>query len=447
MTDNLWRSHTFTILLAEAGTSDVAMLSYDPALSRIRIDEKVAAFIPMGAALNTNPFFETNVTGWVASGGASFARSTAQAHEGAASGLLTPDGSTANPTVENTASAAGPVTVGQQYSAGVWVYSPTGYPTVNVSINWYTGANAFISTTAGVDTAAPAGAWKFLTVTGTAPATAAKATVRVREAGTPLVSNALYVDEAVLYAGSGAGPVPAGATRVVQRSTNLTAWVTVRGGADGLVDVGAVPLDDYEFIAGGENTYRVLVYDGDVLVHTFRDSIVVTVDAVWLKSVRRPFLNRTVTVTDYGDVERTSRSGAFDVVGRSLPVAVTDLHGSQRYTVELTTVGQAAAREMDLVISSGDLFYIQGPVDCPVQDGYYIVSDLTRSRKSTRGEHRYFTLPLTQVATPHALLEGVTFTWRSMANTYATWVDVANAALSWRMVTELIGTVEDVVVP
>jgi hypothetical protein len=58
---------------------------------------------------------------------------------------------------------------------------------------------------------------------------------------------------------------------------------------------------------------------------------------VWLKSVARPFLNRQVTVVDYSDVERPARNGVFDVVGRSLPVSVSDVRGSRRWTLEVLT--------------------------------------------------------------------------------------------------------------
>ncbi|MGH3658896.1 MAG: hypothetical protein ACRDUA_19760, partial [Micromonosporaceae bacterium] len=45
-------------------------------------------------------------------------------------------------------------------------------------------------------------------------------------------------------------------------------------------------------------------------------------EQVWLKSIRHPFLNRAVTVTNFGDPTRDARAGVFPVKGRSVPVSV-----------------------------------------------------------------------------------------------------------------------------
>jgi hypothetical protein len=38
VTANLWKSYSFTIQVSEAGVTPVQMLTYDPTLSRVRID-------------------------------------------------------------------------------------------------------------------------------------------------------------------------------------------------------------------------------------------------------------------------------------------------------------------------------------------------------------------------------------------------------------------------
>lgn len=444
----LWQSHTFTVLLSSPGITDTPFLSYDPALSRVRVDESVAAVVPTGAALNTNPGAEADTSGWFASN-STIARSTLRSKAGVASVELTPNGVASTATTGFTQSGSPAVTPGEEYQLSAWVYSVAGWASgARLRMIWLDAANAQLSTVTGSTVAIPAGQWTFLTVTATAPALAAKAQALVDMLGTPPGSSLLYIDELIVTDDvRTSGPVPAGAVRVVERSTDLINWVPVRGGAELPVDGGANPLSDFEFVANSENHYRIRVLVEGELYWTFRDSISVVLDRIWLKPVRRPFLARPVTATaEYSDFQRTGRTGVFPIAGRSLPVAVVDLHESQRWTLELETTGQPAAREMDLVISSGDVFYLHGPADCPLPEGYYVVGDTTRARRSTYGERRYHSLPLTMVASPAAVLEGVTFTWRSMLNRYATWADVAAAGLTWREIDELIGTAEDVVV-
>jgi hypothetical protein len=144
--------------------------------------------------LNTNPYFETDASGWLALGG-SVARSTDFAHEGTASLKLTPDGVTATAIGYVAPADAPAVTVGASYIGTGWLYSPVGYATVNVAIDWLTSSNTLITTTQGTISALPAGAWTFYTVSAAAPATSAKGSFKVRLPGTPASSVLLYADE------------------------------------------------------------------------------------------------------------------------------------------------------------------------------------------------------------------------------------------------------------
>lgn len=53
----------------------------------------------------------------------------------------------------------------------------------------------------------------------------------------------------------------AAVTATVERSTNGITWTTVRGGLDVPVTAGSCAVDDYEFVPGVENTYRVRYAD------------------------------------------------------------------------------------------------------------------------------------------------------------------------------------------
>lgn len=387
-------------------------LVYDPVLSRVRI---------AGATyLNANPYFEVDALNWTGVGG-TFVRSTAQSHQGVASGLLTPDGVTAS--VEARAELV-PATVGTVYRTSCWVRCATAR-SVSVGIRWHTAGSVFISTSSAAVSVA-ANTWTLLDVTATAPATTGQAQIVTFMTGTPPITDLLYIDEAMIET----SPV------AVERSTNQVTWVTVRGGAS--LPSGAIALDDYEFAPDVLNYYRVT---GQTAA-----SITPTLGGVWLKSIARPFLNRQVTVKDYSDVERPSRAGLFDVVGRSFPVAVHDVRGSRRWTLEVLTQTLAEASNVDLVLASGDLLFVHVPTDCPVPGGYVTVGDTSEARTQRTSVRRIFNLPCIEVAAPGPDVVGAAVNWQSVLNSYATWQDVLDAHTTWESVLELIGSPTDVVV-
>lgn len=147
-----------------------------------------------GRLINPNPWFDTDAAGWVVSN-ATMARSTDVAHpQGAASLLVTPNGSSASGSVDQTPrSPVGSVVPGASYIASMWVYSPTGWSDLRACIDWYDAANAFLSSGLGSGSSVPAGAWTFVQQTLTAPANASRATVRARHGGTPAAANFYYV--------------------------------------------------------------------------------------------------------------------------------------------------------------------------------------------------------------------------------------------------------------
>lgn len=141
--------------------------------------------------LNTNPFFETNTASWTPTGG-TFVRSTAQFHEGVASGLLTPDGVTSEAQVLNDRVTA---TVGTTYRVQGWLRCAVAR-NVKFGVNWHlTGVFVSDSTTT---IAVAANTWTFFDFTATAPNGANQVQWKASLTGTPPASNLLYVDEAKL---------------------------------------------------------------------------------------------------------------------------------------------------------------------------------------------------------------------------------------------------------
>ncbi|WP_435589811.1 carbohydrate binding domain-containing protein [Micromonospora aurantiaca (nom. illeg.)] len=142
----------------------------------------------------TNPFFETDVANWVAQS-STIARSTAQAHQGVASMLITPNGVAA--VGGAIVSAAAPVVAGRPYRIGMWVYAPTGMTDAGPAVDWNASGGVFISTSFG-GAAVPAAVWTYLSVDVVAPPTAVTAAVRARHGGTPAASKTWHVDEVLL---------------------------------------------------------------------------------------------------------------------------------------------------------------------------------------------------------------------------------------------------------
>lgn len=180
------------------------------------------------------------------------------------------------------------------------------------------------------------------------------------------------------------------------------------------------------------------------------DSITPAIDRVWLKSIVRPFLNREVTVRDFGDITRPDRGGVFEVVGRSYPVAVTDVRGSRRFSLELRTLTEAEADDLRLILASGDVLYLQVPPtgqSSAVPTAYVSVGDATERRPTSITAVRLFSLPCTEVAPPGPDVVGATVTWQTVINAYATWADLMADQATWADLLELVGSPGDVIVP
>ena len=231
-------------------------------------------------------------------------------------------------------------------------------------------------------------------------------------------------------------------TVTVERSTDQVRWTTVRGGV--VVPAGgAIRVDDYEFSPDVTNYYRAARYVG---------SLVPALGGVWLKSLARPFLNREVTVRDFSEVSRPSRGGVFEVVGRPYPVAVTDVRGSRRWTLQVSTDNPQDANNLDLLLAGGDILLVHVPQAAgrisAVPGGYVTVGDTREVTPPTFDlQMRVFELPCVEVAAPGPDVIGSTVTCQSVLNTYATCQAVLDAQPTCVSLLDLVGDPTDVLVP
>lgn len=217
----------------------------------------------------------------------------------------------------------------------------------------------------------------------------------------------------------------AAATATFARSTDggIT-FTTVRGGSS-VPLVGATfdaSLDDYEFPAGVPLTYRATKFDaGGAAVSGISVSITQDLTQVWLKVPAAPYLNRPVVVADRSAVTRRSRSGLFDVVGRSLPVMVGDVASGIAFTVQLQTDTAAAEGDLDYLFASGEVVFLQLPSTVNyLPGGYFAVGDASREPVNKVSSLRVWTVPLTEVAAPGPAVVGSTYTCAAVLADYAT---------------------------
>lgn len=244
----------------------------------------------------------------------------------------------------------------------------------------------------------------------------------------------------VRLTGTALDPAP---TALFERSKNNLYWTTVRGGSAVTVDVSdEAKLDDYEFVPGQVNYYRVTA-GSDV----YTASITPAQSGVWLKSITRPFLNRAVSVVDHSDIVRPARNGVFEVIGRSYPIAVTDVRGSRRWTMTVKADTVSDADALELVFASGDPMYVQTDGTYDIPGGYVVVGDITRRRFGRVSERRWFDLPLTEVAAPGADVVGATSTWETLVAEFGSWNAVLAAFGTWSDVVEYVSDPSVVIVP
>jgi hypothetical protein len=242
----------------------------------------------------------------------------------------------------------------------------------------------------------------------------------------------------------------------IDRTLDGVTYTTVRGASEVGITTGCEleqVIDDYEFPVGRVVTYRVRAFTNDgTLAVTTTCQIEVDLDQVWFKSIGRPFLNRAVDcVLNPSPIVRRARNEVFPIVGRSFPVASTDVRGSREVVAQVVTQTTNEREDMDLLLASGDPIFVQTPLAYPLPTMYAVIGDTAEARpvrnRLCNNDWRLWDLPLIEVAAPGPDVVGSTSTWQTVVNTYATWADVLAAHSSWASLLELVGDGSEVIVP
>lgn len=238
---------------------------------------------------------------------------------------------------------------------------------------------------------------------------------------------------------------------VITRYENLalTNGQTIRGGDVSPTTNANFTAYDSEYKPNTLLTYKVDGYNvSNVVVTTFTTTITVALDRIWLKSPARPFLDRQVTVTEFGAVSTQARGGTIQVAGRRAPVAITEVRGQRQYELVLRAADAVEAAAVEAFLAFGDVVYLQVPAGCAVPSSMYaFVGDVSVVQ---RGAHltavRYYHLPLTEVAAPDPTIVGYTVTWLGIRTAYATWTALKAAKATWQLVQEHVSAPVDEIV-
>lgn len=161
---------------------------------------------------------------------------------------------------------------------------------------------------------------------------------------------------------------------------------------------------------------------------------------IWLKLIRFPSLNRIIDCANIGDIQRPARLGVFPILGRRLPIAISDLRGSRRFPLTVVTEGLDDTDEFDHAVQAGGVWFIHAPpeqdIECDrisaIPSTYVEFEANTTQRRIGAGGNKWaWDLPCVEVAAPGPDLVGITITWASVVAMWASWTTEIADNASW----------------
>lgn len=233
--------------------------------------------------------------------------------------------------------------------------------------------------------------------------------------GVATITGAIEISEAVSTLGSGAGQV--WDYRVQTTPAPITAGAFVVASGTAAISYGAVTIL-------GHATY---------VMRTVA-SVRPVQGLVWLKVPTVPYLNRTITLIDWDEFSRASRANPYTVVGRVAAGAVTDYCSPRTINISVWTAGDADTASLDLVLSTGNVFFLHVPATCILQSFYGVLGNYKYIRSAHRSHNHTYTIPLTEVLMPDVSIYGNPVTWATLLTLYGTWQDVLTNNTTWQSV-------------
>lgn len=184
---------------------------------------------------------------------------------------------------------------------------------------------------------------------------------------------------------------------------------------------------------------------------TFTDQEIQSITPVvtrWrLKNPARPSLNRIIEPLPVGAIRREARAGLFEVLGRTLPVAVSDVQGARRFDLLIDVFGYSEKEDMDRRLATGTPMFLQGPAaNDQMPTLYFLAGAIEYLQDATATGSYTFTIEVRECAKPGPTVAATTNTWADVVADFATWADVVLAEATW---SDLVDRVQDseVIVP
>ena len=216
-------------------------------------------------------------------------------------------------------------------------------------------------------------------------------------------------------------------------------YAPVRGGKVAISDTGsfARTVDDYEFAAGLDIDYQIVVYASaedvpDTIIGQAFATLPAIEPEVWLKFIAKPSLNRRLTLTGWDKIGRQAQNAAFRVRGRPDPILITDVHSSRTTTIRLRTETIQDGEALDAALSSGYPAFLHTPQGLALPTMYVAIGDHDYERPSSYSHVRRWTVDLAEIAPPPPSVFGPPTTWADIMAAYPTWRDLMTAFPTWR---------------
>lgn len=190
---------------------------------------------------------------------------------------------------------------------------------------------------------------------------------------------------------------------------------------------------DYEAPLDQSFYYRATSPDRPGVILTSPTYTMASGGTSWFKHPGKPSLNMPVIVHKPPDWGRPVKSGLFDILGRTRPIAVTMRRNSERGDLIVVTRTENERLNMLALLEDGIPLFWSTPAGYGVGNVYISIGDVTEVRPSGLGYEsaRKFTLPITVVDRPSGSVLATGNTWANVLSAYATWRDFLDTEQQW----------------
>lgn len=340
-----------------------------------------------GVQVLPNSTFDINIAGWMADAGATISRETAAPLFGTGSLKITV---TASPAFTGARpSVRLPVVQNHMYEISAWLRPSSGAGNCRVAVDWYTAANAYITTSYCPQMTVAANVTTRRMLHAEPPATATQADPRIVW-DTPPTGGSVLVDRFRVY-DMGNAEVEAGAS-----SVTLTAL-----GA-GWLSNPAMPAEDIMLD---------LLPSDDCVIGELPDGVI---------------------FGSHAADTRASSGSRYDVVDQDVPAIVTGRRKAPTSTVTLIALTEPDTNRLHSLLAPGSVLMLRVQDDFHLPSRYLDVDTVTTTPLSPdlRLPYRVLDLPYASAGAPPDPIAGVLGTRFQDLDRYATWTAFDAAQLT-----------------